>query len=538
MDNKASQTIENEKIKEYRAGSSDREKLLQAIKELKKKVTEISSVVNGKKRSGISSFDYGPPDDHQQIIGKIHMGDEQVVKESIQAATVAKEKWENTKFEERAAVFLRAADLIAGKYRYLMNAATMLGQGKNSYQAEIDCICELVDFLRFNVQYAQTIFNIQPNSIAGVNNSMIYRPLEGFVVAITPFNFTAIAGNLCCAPALMGNTVVWKPSEQQMYSAHFLMKILMEAGLPNGVINMVLVDGPVLGKICFSHPSFAGVHFTGSSEVFNIIWKNIGEQLGQYISYPKIVGETGGKDFVLAHESANIKALVAGLIRGAFEYSGQKCSAASRAYLPSSIWPMVKEELLLECSKIKLGKPEEFTFMNAVISEKAFERIMNYVNFAKEAKDAEIIFGGQGDKSKGYFVEPTVILCTSPTFKTMVEEIFGPVLSIFVYDEKEFLETIQLIDKTSKYALTGAVFAQNNNALQQAFDGLKNAAGNFYINDKPSGAVVNQQPFGGARASGTNDKAGSLLNLLRWVSPRTIKENLSPPESFEYPFFS
>jgi len=449
----------------------------------------------------------------------------------------AKEAWANMSWEHRAAIFLKAADLLAGPYRDEINAATMLAQSKNAFQAEIDAACELIDFFRFNVAYMQDIYNQQPESALGMWNRLEYRPLEGFVFALTPFNFTSIAGNLPGAPALMGNTVVWKPALSQVYSAQVIMKVFKEAGLPDGVINLSLVNGPDTGEVIFNHPDFGGIHFTGSTGVFQRIWKTIGENIGKYKSYPRIVGETGGKDFIIAHKSANANALATAITRGAFEYQGQKCSAASRAYVPDNIWDEVKGYVLNDLKAIKMGPPEDFTnFMNAVITEAAFDSISSYIDKAKNSAVAEIIAGGGYDKSKGYFIEPTIILVKDPMFTTMCEEIFGPVLTIYVYQAERFEEALELLDSTSPYALTGAVFSQDRYAIELATKKLVNAAGNFYINDKPTGAVVGQQPFGGARASGTNDKAGSALNLIRWVSARTIKETFVPSVDFRYPF--
>ncbi|HBS20000.1 MAG TPA: 1-pyrroline-5-carboxylate dehydrogenase, partial [Flavobacteriales bacterium] len=456
------------------------------------------------------------------------------------AALEARKSWANLGWEHRAAVFLKAADLIAGPYRAKINAATMLSQGKNCFQAEIDAACEFADFLRFNAYFAQEIHAQQPESADGIWNRLEYRPLEGFVFAITPFNFTAISGNLPAVAALMGNVVVWKPSDTQVYSAQVIMEIFQEAGLPDGVINMVTCDGPVAGNVVFKHREFAGLHFTGSTGVFRHLWKTIGENLEMYRSYPRIVGETGGKDFVVAHPSANVSAVVTGLIRGAFEFQGQKCSAASRAYMPASLWPAIKAEMQAELATLRMGSPEDFgNFINAVIDRRAFDKIKGYIDYANTASDAEVIAGGGCDDSVGYFVEPTVIETSNPHFKSMVEEIFGPVLTVYVYDdstENAFADVLDLVDSTSEYALTGAVFSQDRYALDLAAKKLENAAGNFYLNDKPTGAVVGQQPFGGARGSGTNDKAGSYLNLLRWVSPRTIKEALVSPTDYRYPF--
>jgi len=449
----------------------------------------------------------------------------------------AKEQWISLSWEHRASIFLKAADLLAGPYRAKINAATMLGQSKNAFQAEIDAACELIDFLKFNVQYMTDIYKQQPESAPGMWNRVEQRPLEGFVFALTPFNFTSIAGNLPTAPAMMGNTVVWKPSKTQIYSAKVLMDLFREAGVPDGVINLVYVSGPVAGDVIFSHPDFAGFHFTGSTEVFQNIWKMVGENIHKYKTYPRIVGETGGKDFIVAHESADVKALSTAITRGAFEFQGQKCSAASRAYVPSSIWEETKGYVLEDLSSMTMGGPEDFShFVNAVIDEASFDNITSYIAAAKDDPDAEIIAGGNYDKSKGYFIEPTVIVAKDPRYVTMCEELFGPVITIHVYDGSKFEEMLEVVDTTSIYALTGAVIAQDRYAIELATKRLANAAGNFYINDKPTGAVVGQQPFGGARGSGTNDKAGSMINLLRWVSPRTIKETFVPAKDYRYPF--
>ena len=481
-----------------------------------------------------------PPHEHGKVLGQFSYGTEAHVQMAIDAALGAKAAWSSLGWEHRAAVFLKAADLVAGPYRAKINAATMLSQGKNCFQAEIDAACEFADFLRFNAYYAQEIHAQQPESADGIWNRLEYRPLEGFVFAITPFNFTAIAGNLPAVAALMGNVVVWKPSDTQVYSAQVIMEIFQEAGLPDGVINLVTCDGPVAGEVVFKHRDFAGLHFTGSTGVFRHLWKTIGENLEMYRSYPRIVGETGGKDFVVAHKSADVDAVVAGLIRGAFEFQGQKCSAASRAYMPASLWPQIKAKMQDELATLRMGSPEDFgNFINAVIDRRAFDKIKSYIEFADAANDAEIIAGGACDDSVGYFIQPTVIETSNPHFKSMVEEIFGPVLTVHVYDDAAadaFERTLELVDSTSEYALTGAVFSQDRYALDLASKKLENAAGNFYLNDKPTGAVVGQQPFGGARGSGTNDKAGSYLNLLRWVSPRTIKEALVSPTDYRYPF--
>jgi 1-pyrroline-5-carboxylate dehydrogenase len=478
-----------------------------------------------------------PPHERKHILGYFHAGEEKHVKQAIKAALDAKESWASVSWENRANIFLKAADLMATKYRSYMNGTTMLGQSKNAYQAEIDSACELIDFLRFNVHFLSEIYRQQPISSPGVHNRMEYRPLEGFVLAVTPFNFTAISGNLPSSAAMCGNVVVWKPANTQVYSAQMIMRIFKEAGLPDGVINLVYVDGPTLGNVCFSHPQFAGVHFTGSTGVFNSMWETIGKNMSKYKSYPRIVGETGGKDFVIAHKSADAEVVATALLRGAFEYQGQKCSAASRAYIPSNIATAVKKKLVAAVKELKMGTVEDFTnFINAVIDEKSFDKIKSYIDKAKKDKKAEIWVGGECDKSVGYFVQPTVIEAKDPQYVTMCEEIFGPVLTVYVYDANEFEETLELVDTTSPYALTGSVISQDREAVELATSKLRHAAGNFYINDKPTGAVVGQQPFGGARASGTNDKAGSILNLYRWLSARTIKETFNPPTDHTYPF--
>jgi 1-pyrroline-5-carboxylate dehydrogenase len=478
-----------------------------------------------------------PPHETDHLLGHFHEGEEKHVHMAVTAALDARAAWASLSWESRAQIFLKAADLIAGKYRAYMNATTMLGQSKNAYQAEIDSACELIDFLRFNVHFLSEIYKQQPISSPGMHNRMEYRPLEGFVLAITPFNFTAIGGNLPASAALCGNVVVWKCAHTQVYSAQMFMRVMKEAGLPDGVINLIYVDGPTLGKVCFSHPDFAGVHFTGSTGVFNHMWKTIGTNAGNYRSYPRIVGETGGKDFVMVHESADVDVVVTALLRGAFEYQGQKCSAASRAYIPSNLADAVKKKLIAGMKSLKMGTVEDFTnFINAVIDEKSFDRIRKYIDNAKKDKKAEILAGGKCDKKKGYFVQPTLIEAKDPGYVTMCEEIFGPVLTIYVYDAARFRETMELLDKTSPYALTGSIIARDRSAIELATRQLGQAAGNFYINDKPTGAVVGQQPFGGARASGTNDKAGSMLNLYRWLSPRTIKETYQPPTDHRYPF--
>ena len=529
--------MRNEPVKNYAPGSPERDLLKKALEEARSKTIEIPQYIGSQEIYSQNKRAISPPHDHQHLLGYFHEGSAEDVQLAIDAAIDARRSWAVLHWEQRAAIFLKAADLIAGPYRAEINAATMLGQSKNAYQAEIDSACEIIDFLRLNVNFMRDIYSQQPISSDGVWNRMEYRPLEGFVFAITPFNFTAIAGNLPAAPALMGNVVIWKPAFTQVYSANVIMKVFREAGLPAGVINMVLADGPVAGDVVFKHPDFVGIHFTGSTKVFQTIWKTIGENITAYKSFPRIVGETGGKDFVLAHKSADPKALATGLIRGAFEYQGQKCSAASRAYIPSNLWEEVKELMLADLQEIKMGGVEDFSnFVNAVIDERAFDKITGYITNAKDDKDVEIVAGGEFDKSKGYFVQPTIIKAHKTDYVTLCEEIFGPVLTVYVYDENEFEKIIPIIDSTSPYALTGAIFATDRYAIQYASEHLVNAAGNFYINDKPTGAVVGQQPFGGARSSGTNDKAGSVLNLLRWVSPRAIKETLVSPLDYKYPF--
>lgn len=527
----------NEPVYGYAAGSAERKQLKKALSELKKQEADIPMYIGAEEVRTGKKIALRPPHETTHTLGYFHEGDESHVKQAIDAALAAKENWAAMPWEDRAHIFLKAADLLAGKYRYEINGATMLGQSKNAFQAEIDSACELIDFLRFNVHFLSEIYKQQPNSAAGMHNRMEWRPLEGFVLAVTPFNFTAIAGNLPTSAAMCGNVVVWKPAYTQVFAAQVFMRVLKEAGLPDGVINLIYVDGPVLGNICFSHPDFAGIHFTGSTGVFNQMWKTIGENVGKYRAYPRIVGETGGKDFVLVHKSADVDATVTALARGAFEFQGQKCSAASRAYLPSNIAEAIKQKLVAELKTMKMGSVEDFAnFINAVIDEKAFDRIAKYIDGAKQSNDAKIIAGGNYDKSKGYFIEPTVIETSNPKYVALCEEIFGPVLTIYVYDENKFEETIELVNTTSPYALTGSIIAQDRNAIVLATEKLRHAAGNFYINDKPTGAVVGQQPFGGARASGTNDKAGSMLNLYRWLSARTIKETFNPPTDYRYPF--
>ena len=527
----------NEPILNYAAGSAEKIALKKAIAEARSKVINVPMYIGSELVHTANKIKLSPPHDHQHILGYASEGDASHVKQAVDAALKARESWANLSWEQRASVFLKAADLLAGPYRAKINAATMLGQSKNAYQDEIDAACEFIDFLRFNVAFMQQIYTNQPESVRGLWNRSEYRPLEGFVFALTPFNFTAIAGNLPACVAMMGNVAVWKPAYPQIYSANVIMEVLREAGLPDGVINLIYVDGPATGEVIFKHPDFAGIHFTGSTKVFQTIWKTIGENISTYKTYPRIVGETGGKDFVIAHESADPKAVATGLIRGAFEYQGQKCSAASRAYIPSNIWEEVKQYMIADLKEIKMGGTEDFSnFVNAVIDERSFDKIMGYLNNAKKSDKITVISGGNGDKSKGYFVEPTVLQTSDPNYTTMCEEIFGPVLTIYVYEPKDFEATLELVDKTSPYALTGAIFSQDRYAIDLAMKKLVNAAGNIYINDKPTGAVVGQQPFGGARASGTNDKAGSILNLFRWVQPCTIKETFVSPTDYKYPF--
>jgi 1-pyrroline-5-carboxylate dehydrogenase len=527
----------NEPVLSYAPGSKERAALKKALEEARKQELDIPMYIGSEEVRTGNKKPLAPPHDHKHILGYFHEGDASHVEQAIEAALSAKELWANLAWEHRASIFLRAADLIAGPYRFKLNAATMLGQSKNAYQAEIDSACELIDFLRFNVHFMSQLYHEQPESSPGIWNRMEYRPLEGFTFAVTPFNFTAIAGNLPTSMALMGNTVVWKPANSQVYAANVIMEILREAGLPDGVINLIYVDGPTTGDVVFKHPDFAGIHFTGSTKVFQSMWKAIGENIERYKSYPRIVGETGGKDFVMVHKSAQAKVVATALVRGAFEYQGQKCSAASRAYIPSNLWEDVKKYMLEDLKSIKMGPTEQFgNFVNAVIDEKAFNSISRFIENAKKSDLNEIIAGGKCDKSKGYFVEPTVIVSKDPSSVTMCEEIFGPVLSIYVYDSENFEDTLELVDRTSPYALTGSIISQDRYAIELATKKLTNAAGNFYINDKPTGAVVGQQPFGGARASGTNDKAGAKMNLLRWVSARSIKETFVPATDYRYPF--
>lgn len=528
---------ENEPVLSYGKDSSERAELKTRLKELKETQIEIPLIIGGKEIYTGNTQQCVIPHNKEHVLATYHMAGEKEIKMAIEAALEAKKEWDEMPWQHRASIFLKAAELLSGSWRHTLNAATMLGQSKTAYQAEIDSACELIDFIRFNTYFMTEIYNDQLISTNESWNRIEYRPLEGFVFSITPFNFTAIGGNLAIAPALMGNVVLWKPSGTAIYSNYFLMKLLQEAGLPEGVINFIPGSGSLIGNIVFNNESLAGVHFTGSTGVFNTMWKTIGENIDIYKSYPKIVGETGGKDFVFAHKLANINKLVTALIRGAFEYQGQKCSAASRAYIPQSIWPVLKCKLISEISTIKMGDVEDFTnFMGAVIDKKSFDRIKSYVDFAKNSNDAEIIWGGECDDREGYFVEPTIIVAKDPYFKTMTEEIFGPVLTIYVYEDEKFEETLKICNESTPYGLTGGIFSQDRKALMQMENALKYAAGNLYINDKPTGAVVGQQPFGGGRASGTNDKAGSKLNLLRWINPRVIKETFDSPDDYRYSF--
>ncbi len=529
---------QNEPVFSYEPGSEEKTLLKAALKELKGKKIEIPLIIGGKE---VKTGDMGKvvcPHDHQHVLAEYHKAGEKEVQMAIEASQKAWKEWQEYSWEDRVAIFLKAAELLSTKYRYLVNAATMLSISKTAHQAEIDSACELIDFWRFNCYFVQQIYAEQPLiNPKGIWNYTHTRPLEGFVFAVTPFNFTAIAGNLPTSPAIMGNVSIWKPASTALYAPYFLMKIFKEAGLPDGVINFVPGSGSTVGNVCFNDPRLAGVHFTGSTAVFQSMWKQVGANIAKYNSYPRIVGETGGKDFIFAHKTADVRKLAIAMIRGAYEYQGQKCSAASRSYIPKSLWGDVREILETEIAKIKMGDVEDFTnFMNAVIDKNAFSDITGYIDYAKQSEDAEVIIGGNYDDSKGYFVEPTVILTTDPKFKTMEEEIFGPVMTVYVYDDDKYEETLDICDQTSPYALTGAVFATDRAAIRTAMKKLEHASGNFYVNDKPTGSIVGQQPFGGARASGTNDKAGSYQNLIRWVSTRAVKENFNAPESFEYPF--
>jgi len=527
----------NEPVYSYAPGSPEREKLVKELEAIKKTQVDVPMIIGGKEVTTADRVEITAPHDHKLVLGHYSKGGKKEINDAIAAAAKAKPAWEAMPWEHRAAIFLKAADLLAGPYRYKFNAATMLAHDKNVFQAEIDAVCELVDFFRYNVYYTQQIFDMQPDNQPAMWNRVEYRPLEGFVFAVTPFNFVSIAGNLPSAPAIMGNTVVWKPASSVVYTAGLIMQIFKEAGLPDGVINMVTARGSDVGDLILKNPNLAGIHFTGSTAVFQNMWKVVGENIKSYKSYPRIVGETGGKDFVVVHNSSDVKQVATALTRGAYEYQGQKCSAASRAYIPESLWPQIKDTMIAQAKDMKMGAPDDLgNFINAVIDRDAYDSIKEYIDYAKGSKDATIIFGGNCDDSKGFFIEPTLIEASDPHFKTMEEEIFGPVLTIYVYDDNKYEETLSLCNETSPYALTGAIFARDREAVVLASNILRHAAGNFYINDKPTGAVVGQQPFGGSRASGTNDKAGSLLNMIRWTSPRTIKENFIPPTDYKYPF--
>ncbi|WP_412464618.1 L-glutamate gamma-semialdehyde dehydrogenase [Flavobacterium mekongense] len=527
----------NEPVKSYAPNSPEKTAVLAAYQKMWNETIDVPNYIGSEEIRTGNTRNMTAPHDHQHVVGTYHLAEKKHVEQAIAAALEARKKWANMAWEQRAAIFLKAAELIAGPYRAKINAATMIAQSKTIFQAEIDASCELIDFLRYNVEFMTQIYSDQPKSVSDVWNRVEYRPLEGFVYAITPFNFTAIAANLPASAALMGNTVVWKPSDSQVFSAKIIIDVFQEAGVPDGVINVVFGDPVMITDTVLASPDFAGVHYTGSTFVFKEIWKKIGQNIHTYKTYPRIVGETGGKDFVMVHPSANVKQVVANTIRGAFEFQGQKCSAASRAYFPKSLWPAIKEEMGKELATIKMGSPEDFSnFVTAVIHEGSFDKLAKYIDQAKQDADAEVIFGGNYDKSKGYFIEPTVILTSNPKYTTMETELFGPVLTVYVYEDAQWSETLKLVDETSEYALTGAIFSRDRYAIEEATLALQNSAGNFYINDKPTGAVVGMQPFGGARASGTNDKAGSMQNLLRWVSPRTIKETFVTPADYRYPF--
>tara|TARA_B100000925_G_C22008422_1_gene474810 strand:+ start:1367 stop:2992 length:1626 start_codon:yes stop_codon:yes gene_type:complete len=527
----------NEPVKEYKKDSSERIEVLNEYRKMYNSNIDIPMYIGDKKVFTKDKRNLVPPHDHRHIIGTANYGEEKNVEDAIAAAMKAQKNWSNMSWEHRASIFLKAADLLAGPFRSKLNAATMIGQSKNVMQAEIDAACELIDFFKFNVQYMSQLYKEQPDSQTGMWNRLEHRPLEGFIFALTPFNFTSICANLCAAPAMLGNVLIWKPAETQIYSANVIMELFKAAGLPDGVINMVTVDGKKISEVIFKNENFAGLHFTGSTNVFRTLWKNIGNNIEKYKSYPRIVGETGGKDFIIAHKSAVADEVATAISRGAFEYQGQKCSAASRAYIPNNLWEDIRNKIIDDVKNFSIGTPEDpKNFINAVISEKAFDKITSYIEYTKNSSDAEIIAGGKYDKSTGYFIEPTVILTKNPNFKTMVEEIFGPVITIYVYQTNEWDSTLEIVNNTSEYALTGAIFSLDRYAIEYATKKLENAAGNFYINDKPTGAVVGQQPFGGARGSGTNDKAGSVLNLLRWVSPRTIKETFVPAKDYRYSF--
>ena len=527
----------NEPVKSYAPNSPEKAAVLAAYKEMWNTQIEVPIFIGSEEIRTGNTRTMTAPHDHQHIVGTYHLAEKSHVEKAIANALETKKMWANMAWEQRAAIFLKAAELIAGPYRAKINAATMIAQSKNIFQAEIDASCELIDFLRYNVEFMTQIYNDQPNSDSSVWNRLEYRPLEGFVYAITPFNFTAIAANLPASAAMMGNVVIWKPSDSQVFSAKIIIDVFKEAGVPDGVINVVFGDAEMITNTVLESRDFAGVHFTGSTHVFKDIWAKIGTNIHHYKTYPRIVGETGGKDFVVAHPSANVKQVATGIARGAFEFQGQKCSAASRAYIPQSLWPAVKQQLITDVKSMKMGSPEDFgNFITAVIHEGSFNKLVSYIEQAKKDVDAEIIIGGNYDKSVGYFIEPTIIVTTNPKYTPMETELFGPVVTIYVYEDSDWETTLELVDQTSEYALTGAVFSKDRYAIEQATIALQNAAGNFYVNDKPTGAVVGMQPFGGARASGTNDKAGSALNLLRWASPRTIKETFITPEDYRYPF--
>ena len=527
----------NEPVRGYGPSSPHKHSLKAKLRELRDRQHEIPLIIGGKE---VKTGDLGQcrmPHDHRHLLGTYHKAGAEHVQAAVEAAAEAWKTWSRMQWQDRLAIFMKAAELLAGPYRDLLNAATMLGQGKSVFQAEIDSACELIDFLRFNCHYATQIYAQQPDSAGGVWNRLEYRPLEGFVFAVTPFNFVSIAGNLPTSPAIMGNTVLWKPASSVTYTAYMIMQILKEAGLPDGVINMVTARGVDVGEYVLKNPNLAGIHFTGSTAVFQTMWKTVGGNIANYRSYPRIVGETGGKDFIFVHNSANVEEVATAIIRGAFEFQGQKCSAASRSYIPKSMWPALKEKILADMKDVRMGGVEDVNnFVNAIIDKSAYNDIVAYIDYAKEADDAEFICGGNYDDSKGWFIEPTIIVTTNPKFKLIEEEIFGPVITLYIYDDNDFEKTLELCDSTSPYALTGAIFARDRQAVVTASNMLRHAAGNFYINDKPTGAVVGQQPFGGSRASGTNDKAGSLLNLIRWCSPRTIKETFIPPRDYKYPF--
>ncbi|MBF5027415.1 L-glutamate gamma-semialdehyde dehydrogenase [Planobacterium oryzisoli] len=527
----------NEPVNSYAPGSHEVKSLISTYKTMWKESIEIPMIIGGKAIKTAEEVKLYSPQDHQHSVGFYHKGDMSHVEQAIESALKAKEQWNKLGWEHRAAIFLKAADLVAGPYRDRLNAATMIGQSKNVHQAEIDAACEFIDFLRFNVEFMTEMYSEQPISDNGIWNRSEYRPLEGFCFAVTPFNFTAISGNLPSCMAMLGNVVVWKPSDKQIYSAHVIMEIFREAGLPDGVINMIFTDGKETAEKVLAHPDFAGLHFTGSTAVFQGMWKMIGNNIHTYKTYPRIVGETGGKDFIMVHPSANAQAVATAMVRGAFEYQGQKCSAASRAYIPQSLWNEVKDIVGQQLKSIKIGSPEDpSNFVNAVIDKNSFEKCKGYIERAEKSDVAEVVFGGTCDDSKGWFVHPTVILTSNPQYESMVEEIFGPILTVFVYEDSEWTNTLKIVDQTSPYSLTGSIFAQDRYAVSEAYNALENAAGNFYINDKPTGAVVGQQPFGGARASGTNDKAGSKMNLMRWVSVRSVKETFVSPKDYRYPF--